>query len=855
MSIVTPHTHPQRTLRFPSSTRAPSTGELIASVQQWVAPVWPLQDTVAVNPYEGLRDQKFLLAREQLRAIADYETLMSSEYYRRQFQAGQFGLAELRQAIDEMVADNIPDAETLNANRIYQWLDGRDGPQETVPNCSFRAFTDQADRATHGNWTEAVRDEISKHCSGHYDMGQATWRSPYRDLPLYPAWRAAAKHDRRIEILGLKHFRKFVADLPTTPEVAISALLRRSGIPTERWFEYLACLALSLPGWSAWTKHQSLQTAKQGSESPEFAGLLAIRLAYDVALAEQFGLDASGIIAGTRAKLSEWVPSTETLSRLAMLRALEIGIRTRILESIHVQAASDRASRRNTETTRQLAQLVFCIDVRSERIRRNLENSCSAIETIGFAGFFGLPFEYVRLGDDQGTNQLPALLDPKFQVFESLHGEEQHQGHDCAVAKRAQIRGLRHYWKSFQTSALSCFGFVETAGLLFASKIVHRLLGRPLATAAADGVHDPSQLRPSLRDLEHQGVTTSQQVDLAEGILRGTGLTQQFARFVVLCGHTASTENNPQQASLECGACGGHSGESNARLGAMLLNEPAVRRGLLDRGIDIPEETRFLAAVHNTTTDDVTCFDTKALAADDLGHFAELQHHLARASALTRTERAQTTFGSDAVSLIGRSHDWSEVRPEWGLTGNAAMIVGPRKLTQNSDLEGRSFLHSYDYRQDPDGKQLEQILTAPLVVANWINLQYYASTVDPQHFGSGNKTIHNVVGKFGILAGNGGDLKTGLSWESIHNGVDYQHAPVRLLTVVESPRSIIERILAKHENVRQLVMNGWLNLVVLDGCEFYRYTERGTWSCIPVGLSSIASRHTDNLVHCLEAQT
>ena len=55
------------------------------------------------------------------------------------------------------------------------------------------------------------------------------------------------------------------------------------------------------------------------------------------------------------------------------------------------------------------------------------------------------------------------------------------------------------------------------------------------------------------------------------------------------------------------------------------------------------------------------------------------------------------------------------------------------------------------------------LLTAPVVVANWINLQYYASTVEPDQYGSGNKLLHNVVGgDLGVFEGNRGDLRIGL---------------------------------------------------------------------------------------------
>ena len=50
-------------------------------------------------------------------------------------------------------------------------------------------------------------------------------------------------------------------------------------------------------------------------------------------------------------------------------------------------------------------------------------------------------------------------------------------------------------------------------------------------------------------------------------------------------------------------------------------------------------------------------------------------------------------------------------------------------------------------------RTLELILTAPVVVASWISLQYYGSTVAPQVFGGGNKLIHNVVGGIGVVEG------------------------------------------------------------------------------------------------------
>ncbi len=172
-----------------------------------------------------------------------------------------------------------------------------------------------------------------------------------------------------------------------------------------------------------------------------------------------------------------------------------------------------------------------------------------------------------------------------------------------------------------------------------------------------------------------------------------------------------------------------------------------------------------------------------------------------------------------------RSRDWSEIRPEWGLARNAAFIAAPRARTRGLDLEGRTFLHDYDYTRDQDGSVLELILSAPMVVASWINLQYYASSVAPEVFGSGDKMLHNVVGRHGVMVGNRSDLKSGLPWQSVHDGSDYVHEPLRLLAIVEAPLPKIDEVLEAHPEVRELAENNWIQLVAInpDDGRFHRF--------------------------------
>jgi uncharacterized protein YbcC (UPF0753/DUF2309 family) len=139
-------------------------------------------------------------------------------------------------------------------------------------------------------------------------------------------------------------------------------------------------------------------------------------------------------------------------------------------------------------------------------------------------------------------------------------------------------------------------------------------------------------------------------------------------------------------------------------------------------------------------------------------------------------------------------------------------------------------LHSYDPAADDDGSVLELILTAPVVVAHWINTQYYFSTVDPNAFGSGNKVLHSVVGGVGVVEGNGGDLKTGLPWQSVHDGQRFQHEPLRLSVVLYAKPEAIDRVIERHVIVQNLVRNGWIHISAWDGDGLQERLPEGGWS-------------------------
>jgi hypothetical protein len=436
-------------------------------------------------------------------------------------------------------------------------------------------------------------------------------------------------------------------------------------------------------------------------------------------------------------------------------------------------------------------------------------------------------------------------LKPAFTVRETVLGTSEAENGQILHLRRLRRRAAKA-WKSFKISAVSSFMYVETAGLLFAGKILGDSLG------VTRTVHDPNtdgldsaligrlgpQIEPGTAGGRETGFTADARVAMAEAVLRAMSLTTGFARLVLLVGHGSTTVNNPHASGLDCGACGGHTGEANARVAALICNDPAVRAGLRDRGIAIPDDTWFLGALHDTTTDDVRLFDDVTAPPSHQAQIAAVRETLRAAGERARGERAPL-LGVERDErahrrIAARSRDWAQIRPEWALARNAAFIAAPRARTRGIDLDGRAFLHDYDWRADTGFGVLTLIMTAPMVVASWINLQYFGSTVNNRVFGAGNKLLHNVTGSLGVIEGNAGDLKAGLPWQSVHDGTHFVHEPMRLSVIVEAPLDAMNAVIAASPTVRNLVDNAWLHLFAMSdrGRVSHRYQPGGGWAAV-----------------------
>jgi hypothetical protein len=752
-----------------------------------IPPLWPLQHFVAVNPFLGLTEMTFGDASRLLERVAHRAPFMDAEYYLAQIRAGSIAAADVKAALVQLVSAADP-------SDPVEWL--KDLLTKSEPSDQILTVADSLDRTQHTNWGAFIVDEISKWCSSYFDRGQSSWKLPWGDLPLYDAWKQIAEIDANPEVFGLAGFRKHVRELPDSADAAIEGALNVLNVPPHLTTDFLHREFTSVSGWSAYAVYQDRPAGGQELVRQ----LLAIRLAYDTAL---LALDKSWRFQITQTVTLRGCTEAKVIAQLAAEHAFRSSL-ARKLQTVQ---------QRHEQTTRKALQAVFCIDVRSEAYRKALEAQSPSIETIGFAGFFGTALEFAS------SARCPVLIDPGYQVHAHQRKSELH---------RVKTR-VATAWKGLVSSASACFSSVEVGGAWFGVRILQQ-------TIKASNVPEPT---PKLT----WDIPVQEKVDLAAGALKNMSIdVSSLAKVVLFCGHGSSTENNPYGSSLDCGACGGHKGDVNARFAAALMNDPAVRRGLRDRGIAIPEETVFIAGLHITTTDEVILFDVELLS--ELQR-SEIERWLTAASINARAQRNPSLVlaaeGSDPAARSSetlcrdaqrRSANWSEVRPEWGLAGNAAFIAASRTRTQGLDLEGRVFLHEYDSDADEDGSVLQLILTAPVVVASWINLQYYGSTVNNRLLGSGNKVLHNVVGTFGIWEGNGGDLRTGLPLQSLHDGTKWMHEPLRLQVFVDASRERIDTVLERSPSVRMLVENNWIVLMSMEGSSIYTRRGASDWQVV-----------------------
>lgn len=598
--------------------------------------------------------------------------------------------------------------------------------------------------------SDEINRQVSKWCQAFFDSGEALLPMPGREKGFYRSWLALASYDQEINLDD-----KFLTGLTEDPEKTVRDCLADLQVEERDWESFLRAELLQLKGWASYAKGQD-----------SLMEYLAVRLALTCILlkerpvkwqkaGEMPQLDLSGV------KLKEKLYAEELLRKIT-------------------------SNRENKHTPMPEAQLVFCIDTRSEAIRNQIEE-CGPYQTFGCAGFFNLPIGIYSQSNCVKRNSCPVILNPEHTI--------------TAVDSSGSTHFFRKIYLDLKAHFATTFALVETVGAWCAPLMMWKTFSPYFQKSKS--------VQASI-SYDFSSIPKEKQVDYADKFLRSIGLTANFSKWVVICGHGSKTTNNLYASALDCGACGGNHGGANAKVMAAILNQVKVRDELSRRGIDISAETTFISAEHETTTDQFHFFE-ETKEDETLKRLKCKLVQAGQANTRSRLGAPNPRLGEQNAC------DWSSVRPEWGLAKNASFIIANREVTYGIDLHSRAFLHSYDWENDQDGSVLESILLGPVFVAHWINTQYFFSTIDPEGFGAGSKIFHNLTGKLGVVKGNGGDLMDGLPLESVYLSIDTPfHEPLRLLVVINAPQERVARVLAKHKNLRDLVENEWIFLRTLE---------------------------------------
>ncbi len=803
---------------------------------------YPLETFIAVNPLAGLETTPFEQAIRRSGDLYGARGTVGERTFRELHREGRITDADLDEALTRRYP-NLLDRPTVRlGHREFTPVelvrgDLMHGSTAPEPLRRYRIRCEQVAPDV----AATVDTQAAKWCSAFFGAG--AWPMPGREAGFFSAWRALAPSDPSLHRAARADLR---AAADRADDAALSAL-SALGVDDDARITYLQAHLTRLPGWAA-----HVQWCGSRGMGVDLLEYLAVRLTYESVLLRHHRRhrtvdEVAPHIPSARERAAhlvdvwglEQVSETELAAAARVLTALPVPAREILWQNAFeghyrdgLLAGLSRGPAHGPGPAH--TQLVSCIDTRSEGLRRHLE-SLDGYRTLGFAGFFAVAIRFTDLLGGAASDLCPVLISPSHQIRE----EPAPQAAAAAARQLAGAQSLAGAESAFHTakeSAAAPFALAEAAGWAAAPLSAAKTFTPAISAGIRRRLHSlVAPPTPAVLDVDTMPLT--ERALFAQVALRTMGLVRGFGRLVVLCGHGSATENNPYQAALDCGACGGQAGGPNARTAAAILNQAEVRGELRGIGIDIPEHTYFLAAQHDTATDRVSILDYHLIPAGHLDDVRRLSTDLAAAGAALAAERCAVLPGARRVTsprraarhVAGRSVDWAQVYPEWGLAGNAAFVIAPRDISRGVDLHRRVFLHSYDADVDPDGTALETILTAPLVVAQWINCQYYFSTVAPEVFGAGTKTIHNVVGTVGVLAGHSGDLRLGLPWQSVADGDRLRHEPLRLLAAIQAPLERIDTVIDRNPILQHLFGNDWVGVAARAAPEqpWQRWTTAG----------------------------
>jgi len=758
----------------------------------------PLKDFVHHNTLHAFQQLDFFKATHTASEIFGYRTSLSLKEFRDLYHLGKINNAILERLISEKKLGDEEDWKAKLVNKRYGDLDH---PRIGALRASWK-------KEYKIDISSLVHPTLFRILCSYLDQGIALWNFPAGDQGLLSSIRELEKHSF-VSFFKTKRAR----NLLIKSHSKIFDLLVFIVGDASLFKQYIFDQQFSHQGWSGMVSaiednpHTLLD--KKNISIKELI-ILELLLELD-ALDYQFGENWAPLGSRTAEKPMELfaeVKDNELTEVLSLWQqAFEWTYYDQVLAGIHAEHKTHNAVEDKS------FQALFCLDDRECSFRRYLEKFDPLCETFGTPGHFNIEFFFQPEHGKFYTKLCPAPVTPKHLIKEV--GVRSRRKKDMLYAKHAN-------------SLLSGWLISQTLGFWSAFRLFWNIFkpsASPATSSSFGHMIKLSKLTIENRSLASRendlqvGFTVDEMADRAEGLLKSIGLVQDFAPIVYIIGHGSSTINNPHYAAYDCGACCGRPGSVNARVMSHILNLQKVREILQLRGLDIPPTTQFVGGLHDTTRDDIMFFDENHLSAKNAVLHKGNEVLCARALNFNAKERARrfesinTKWSPEKIheAVRIRSVSLFEPRPELNHATNALCVVGRREMTKGLFLDRRSFMNSYDYRVDLQGKYLLAILEAAAPVCGGINLEYFFSRVDNQKLGAGTKLPHNVMGLFGVANGIEGDLRPGLPSQMIE-----VHDPLRLLMIVEHFPEVVLETIKKSPKTYEWFINQWVNLAVIN---------------------------------------
>ena len=771
--------------------------ELIEKLIHFLPAQAPLKDFITQNRLVSFQNKTFHEAMKEASEIFGYKVYLSLKDYRALYAENK---------INHSILEKIIEAKKGIESTQF-WLNKLLHQEElTEKNNRIGKLRSKWKSEYKVDLDTLVHTNLFKIICSYLDQGISIWNFPTADIGLLGSIKELEKNSYS-SFFKTKRAKQLLLEDKCDLEHLLNILVGDE----ELYEHYLFDQQFAHPGWSGLAAViQNRPETLLDTKKITLKDFIVLELLLEIdALDDHFGKIWSPLshkLEDLNFNLFEKIETTEYDTLLAIWQeAYEFSFYDQVLGAVKLEDKSEK----NEITS---FQAFFCIDDRECSIRRHVEKIDPNCKTFGTPGHFNVELYFQPEHGKFHTKVCPAPVTPKFLVKE--------------IENTTKRKNEIHFTKQ-ANSLLFGWLFTHTVGFWSGFKLMLNIFSPRNSSLMVTSFHHMDKnsklsienTNPNDKEGDLQiGFSIDEMTDRVEGLLKSIGLVDNFSSIVYAVGHGSSSVNNTHYAVYDCGACSGRPGSVNARAISFMGNHKIVREKLALRGINIPDETQFIGALHDTSRDEILFYDVEILS--EKNKIAHKQNEINFNLALDNNakERARRFLLVDTHDTAKKIHDkvrkrsitWYEPRPELTHCGNALCIVGSRILSKGLFLDRRSFLNSYNYKIDPEGNYLLTILNAVAPVCGGINLEYYFSRVDNHLLGAGTKLPHNVMGLFGVANGIEGDLRTGLPNQMVEI-----HEPLRLMAIVEHYPEIILQTIKKNPTTYEWFANEWVRLAAI----------------------------------------